>query len=84
MVVHHADVNRDACRLDSWGRYMIGAPNRDAGRHALPDCKAGRCLEFAWRRGRHDTVVRIELHPRGERCIVALENLRRRPGRTSD
>ena len=35
---------------------------------------AGHWLAYAWRRGAHETLVRITLHPRGERCIVALEH----------
>lgn len=70
----HADVDLDAGRFDFWGEYTVGAPDREAGRHLLLDCEAGRHFSFAWRRGKHDTVVRVELHPRGQRCIVALEH----------
>ncbi|MCY3718605.1 MAG: SRPBCC family protein [Anaerolineaceae bacterium] len=70
----HAQVDLAAGRYDFWGQFTAGTPDREGGRHDLLDCQTGRSLAFAWRRGRHDTVVRIELHPRGERCIVALEH----------
>ncbi len=69
-----ADVDLEAGRYDFWGQFTAGAPAREGGRHALLEVDPGRSLAFAWRRGQHDTVVRIELHPRGERCIVALEH----------
>ena len=70
----HAAVDLDGGRYDFWGQYTVGTPDREAGRHALLGCEPGRWLEFHWRRGRHDTLVRITLHDRGERCIVALEH----------
>ncbi len=70
----HADVDLAAGRYDFWGQYTVGTPDREAGRHQLLECDPGRCFSYAWRRGQHDTVVRVELHPRGERCIVALEH----------
>lgn len=70
----HADVDLDAGHYDFWGRHTVGTPDREAGRHELLECDPGQCFSFAWRRGKHDTRVAIELHPRGERCIVALEH----------
>ncbi len=70
----HATVDLDDGRYDFWGQYTAGTPNRVAGHHPLQGCEPGRWLEFHWRRGAHETLVRITLHPRGERCIVALEH----------
>ena len=70
----HAAVDLDGGRYDFWGQYTAGTPNREAGHHPLQGCEPGRWLAFAWRRGAHETLVRITLHPRGERCIVALEH----------
>ena len=70
----HAAVDLDGGRYDFWGQYTAGTPNRVAGHHPLQGCEPGRWLEFNWHRGRHDTLVRITLHDRGERCIVALEH----------
>ncbi len=71
----HAAIDLAAGHYDFWGQYTVGAPDRHGGRHILRECAAGSHLAYAWRRGDHDTVVRITLHPRGERCIVALEHL---------
>ena len=70
----HAAVDLAAGRFDFWGQYSAGTPNREAGHHPLQGCEPGRWLEYAWRRGAHETLVRTTLHPRGERCIVALEH----------
>ena len=70
----HAAVDLAGGRYDFWGQHTVGTPDREAGRHALLGCEPGHWLEYAWRRGAHDTVVRITLHSRGERCIVALEH----------
>ena len=70
----HAAVDLDGGCYDFWGQYTAGVPDREGGHHPLQGYKAGRWLAYAWRRGAHETLVRITLHPRGERCIVALEH----------
>ena len=69
-----AAVDLDGGRYDFWGQDTAGTPDREAGRHALSGYETGRWLEYTWRRGAHETLVRITLHSRGERCIVALEH----------
>lgn len=69
----HADVSIPDKRYDFWGRYTIGNPDREAGRHPLLGYEAAKCLSFGWKHEGADVEIEISVQPRGDEQLVVLQ-----------
>jgi uncharacterized protein YndB with AHSA1/START domain len=57
----HADVSLDDNRYDFWGRFTLGTPSREEGRHELVDVEPEKLLRFVWPFMGAETIVEITL-----------------------
>ncbi len=78
-----ADVSPSEKRYDFWGRHTVGAPARDAGRHAILAYDPPRSLSFAWNVRGGDSRVTLTVSPAPVGATLELHHeLRRGRSRT--
>lgn len=76
-----ADVALDECRYDFWGRYTMGGPSRDDGRHTVLASEPGQLIRFGWQFGDVSTVVEFNVRSDPEGTVVRVLHEGLRAGR---
>lgn len=68
-----ANISLDENRYDFWGRFTLGAPNPEEGKHTLLSYETNKSVKFQWRFQDSESIIAFYIEPRENGSLLILK-----------